>query len=462
VLTLDRRLARDFVTLLHKAGGPPRRVEGTPVLLRQDSAGLRLHASLPDVALVYSRSGGGSAAGEVALAASDLARLAAPTAEAVTVEVTGPGHAVARWTERGVAHMQDVTALDTGRVPPPPPLPANFAPLPPAFARAFHEAGRTAARYNTRYALERVQLRGKAGQVVGTDAKQLLVEGGFRFPFGEDLLVPPCRVFGLKLLHGPAGLATGRTASHVAVRSGPWTVALKIDAQGRFPDVVSIVPRRGEPLATLKLHPADAEAFLAGLARKLRGAGAAGQPVTLDLGPTSALRYRADGKVVEVPLGRSEVAGEAARLSLDLKHFLRALELRFTRFEFWGEGKPVLARDGERLFVMMAQAEKLALPQQQAAEDEAAKDSSAPETAALAPASEVRILDRDADSPPAPAERGFDIFAEAEGFRDAVARAAGHAGRLLKWLREAWGRPEVRSAVRGTLLALADRKEGGA
>ena len=59
--------------------------------------------------------------------------------------------------------------------------------------------GRTAARESTRYGLSLVQLRGRAGEVVATDGRCLLVQGGFPLPWPEDVLVPRVAAFGMRL-----------------------------------------------------------------------------------------------------------------------------------------------------------------------------------------------------------------------------------------------------------------------
>src|SRR5438477_2353715 len=99
------------------------------------------------------------------------------------------------------------------------------AALPPSFLGAFAEAVRTAARDGGRFALTRVQLRGKAGQVVATDGRQLLVQGGFAFPWAEDLLVPAVPALGAKEL-ADGSVTVGRSDGHVLVAVGPWTFAL--------------------------------------------------------------------------------------------------------------------------------------------------------------------------------------------------------------------------------------------
>ena len=85
------------------------------------------------------------------------------------------------------------------RVPAPP---GELARVAPEFLAALHECGRSAARQATRFALDRVQVRGRAGQVVGTDGRQALVWAGLRLAVADDVLVPAVSVFGAPDLAG--------------------------------------------------------------------------------------------------------------------------------------------------------------------------------------------------------------------------------------------------------------------
>src|SRR5262249_32609319 len=124
-----------------------------------------------------------------------------------------------------------------------PSLPKQFTPMPSGFIQALDEAVKTTARESVRFALARLQLRGKAGEVVATDGRQLLVHGGFAFPGSDTVLVPRVPAFGSRELAGEEQVAVGRTKSHVAVKLGPWTFLLAIDTQSRFPNVEAVIPR---------------------------------------------------------------------------------------------------------------------------------------------------------------------------------------------------------------------------
>src|SRR5581483_9843891 len=128
---------------------------------------------------------------------------------------------------------------------------------PPALLGALDEAVATAANDPARYATHRLLLRGQSGEVAATDSRQLLLHGGFTFGWAEDLLVPAVPVFGGRELGPDAPVGVGRTAEHVAVRAGPWTFVLRIDADGRFPAVDAVVPRPQDAAAHGRLAPAD-------------------------------------------------------------------------------------------------------------------------------------------------------------------------------------------------------------
>ncbi|MDB5309934.1 MAG: hypothetical protein JWO38_4136, partial [Gemmataceae bacterium] len=220
---------------------------------------------------------------------------------------------------------------------------------------ALDAAGRTGATAaTTRFALTRVQLRGKDGAVVGTDGKQLLVHRGFVFPWADDVLVARSGVFGVLggLAPGPVGV--GRTGASVWVAAGPWAVAVAVDPKGRFPDVVEVVPRSGAEATTLTVHPADADALRAALPT-LPGVDEPNRPVTLDLGGRVVVRAAGDNRArpAEFVLARSRVDGRAVRVGCDRRHLAHALGLGFRVLRVTAPDQPVACPDGARTFVFM-------------------------------------------------------------------------------------------------------------
>src|SRR5581483_6659216 len=70
-----------------------------------------------------------------------------------------------------------------------PAAPRAFQAAYPELWDALAHASVIATERSTRYALDCIQLRGKAGQLAATDGHQLLVHQGLSFPWKDDLLV---------------------------------------------------------------------------------------------------------------------------------------------------------------------------------------------------------------------------------------------------------------------------------
>ncbi|MFO0799672.1 MAG: hypothetical protein U0804_19550 [Gemmataceae bacterium] len=223
----------------------------------------------------------------------------------------------ARWADRGVPRTYPFEAVPPGPAHRPPAPPAEGHPAQPAFLTALHECGQTADRQaGGRYALSRVQVRGAAGQVAGTDARVALVWGGFALPFAAEVLVPALPVFGCRELTGAGAVRVGRTPDELVVAAGPWRVHLPVDPAGRFPDLCGLMPRPDATAA--ELHDADAAELLAALP-DLPGADAEHRAVTLDLSDGVVVRARdgVAGATREVRLARSTATGPPVRAAVD-------------------------------------------------------------------------------------------------------------------------------------------------
>jgi hypothetical protein len=85
--------------------------------------------------------------------------------------------------------------------------PISYVPMPAHFLQVLDEASRTAARQSTRFALSRLKWRGKRGEIVATDGRHLLMQGGFSFPWKDDVLVPRLSAFGCREFAGEGKVA---------------------------------------------------------------------------------------------------------------------------------------------------------------------------------------------------------------------------------------------------------------
>jgi hypothetical protein len=198
--------------------------------------------------------------------------------------------------------------------------------------------------------MTRVQVRGKDGELIGTDGKQALVWGGFKFPFAEDLLVPAVPLFGSKELAGEAAVSAGLAKEWLYLVIGPWQVWLGVDREGRFPDVRGAAPRSCPTRVTV--DDRDAAEMLRALA-DLPSRDGEGRPVTVDLGDQVVVRSRDDGTgdTAEVRLVHSTAAGPPQRLVVDRDHLGRAVALGFRELRVSTPERPVAFRDVDRLFL---------------------------------------------------------------------------------------------------------------
>jgi hypothetical protein len=300
--------------------------------------------------------------GAIAFRASMLAEFDGRRDDVVELEQIAFGKGQARWTDGSVPRAIDLETVTPESVPEFPALPRQFTPMPAGFVQALDEAARTTSRDSVRFALARVQLRGKTGEIVATDGRQLLVQGGFTFPWTETVLLPRVPAFAAREGGDELEVRLGRTRTHVAVKVGPWTFVLAIDTHSRFPDVEAVIPRASAGASRLHLDSQDAP-FLAANLPKLPGGDDDNSPVTLDLHMPVALRGRDEKHgVTELVLPRSTVSGPPVRLCTDRQYLVRAVKLGFDQVDVPAADKPLVCRDDRRTYVWMPLEKAAAIP----------------------------------------------------------------------------------------------------
>jgi hypothetical protein len=354
VITLSRSLARQLRVLLRRCLQPPGPREPPLLRLHVGPSGLELVARQPECALVYRQAG--SFPPESLIFRAELLADIEGKDGTVTLAATGDGKAEARWDDGGVPRVRPFDLLAPEQMPELPEMPSRLKPLEPAFLQALGEAARTTARDGVRYALARIQLRGQRGQLVATDGRQLLVQGGLALPWPEDVLIPALPLFVSRDLPSDGPVAIGRTAHHVSLRIGPWLLHLEIDADGRFPNVDTVIPRPDSMASRLHLSEDDAR-FLVHVLPRLPGSKEPLAPLTLDLGKQVVLRARGDDapQVSEVLLsGGSSCQGPPVRVACN-RHFLRrVVQLGFRELYLRNATTPLLCRDETRTYLFMA------------------------------------------------------------------------------------------------------------
>jgi hypothetical protein len=273
--------------------------------------------------------------------------------DAVTLEVSG-SKVLARWQDKGVPQQKDWEAVDIATLPPFPAPPARLVANPPTLLKALEDAASCTDTVGARYATQYVQWRGKSGEIAATDGRQLFLQGGFHFPWEDNLLVPRLNALGCRDLPCDGTVEVGRGSEHVVVKVGPWAFYLKVDTVGRFPDVDGAIPKTSAAATRWHLAPEDA-AFLAGAMPRMPGPADGPSAVTVDLNGQVCLRSKGEGqeRLTEALLARSSYTGKAVRLCVNRLHLARAAGLGLTEVLIHDAGRPVLCSGGSCRYVVM-------------------------------------------------------------------------------------------------------------
>ncbi|HEY1859858.1 MAG TPA: hypothetical protein VGG61_05870 [Gemmataceae bacterium] len=452
-MELDRRdLARFRAAIRRCVGGRPRGL-APPVTLQQTKGSLTLSVVLQETALALRLPGAGGPTARLVVPSSTLAAIVGPGGGIVSFEPIETGGVRCRWQDRGEAkELESVPSEGQTALPPL----GKLQDVDASLLTALHACGQTANREQTgRPALTRLQLRGQAGEIAGTDGRQLLLWGGFALPFREDLLVPAVPIFGGRELAGEQDVRIGRTAKHVAVAAGPWTVWLAVDAESKYPDVIAVIP---SSFGKLVIDDVDAAALLQELQRRPPSGGAV-VPVALDLGLRAAVRWPEETSRRKKPLilSRSTFSGPATVIKIDPQYVIRALALRFRELHSSSGDLPVWFRDEHRRYVV---ANIGPAPARAAASaDTTALSAQRPASPSPEHGEESMNTDRNG-GPPAEhlqADDVLDPLTEAEALRVALTEVARRSGRLIASLRRF---QKQRRALHSAWTSLKDLRLG--
>ncbi len=430
MFAFPRSAARRLRLLARKSVVGRPRGPAPPVGVSPDRGGITMAVASADVTVAQHLPGAATLTTPFQLPMDALECVEGAGDTAVQCAASGSDHVTLNWTDRGLPRSQRFS------VPKSPPLvlpslPKTLIPVPVELLQALHEAGRCTAREANRYALQRVQIRGRAGEVIGTDSYFVYRREGFHFPFAQDLLVPAVPLFGLDEWSQASSIRVGRTDQHLVVVADAVTVFLTVDTVGRYPDVASVVPK-GPATATLTLDPEDA-LFLLDALPTLPGNDEQHQSVTLDLSPGAAGVIRAKaGKaksVVEVHLPRSTVKSGPLRIALDRRYLIRMLTLGCCKLRAYSDHRPLVATAPSITTVLMPVDADLIVPP-------------SPHTQVLTPdvptqLSPARSTPMKTPEPTTNNHDGeaLDPIAEADALRSALGEAHHRLSRLLAALR---------------------------
>ena len=266
------------------------------------------------------------------------------------IEAIDSNHIVAHWLDGSVPQNipYDVD-LPTDTVPFPI-LPEHSAENPPQLLQALRDACETTNPDAARYAFDCIQLNA-GGMLAATDGRQFLTQSGFQFPWEEDLLIPASNIFRAAELSLDQPIRLGKSGNWVVLGSGPWTIYITINQEGRFPNLDRHIPRSIAAKTSCRFSAGDAK-FLGKTLPRLPANAAFNFPVTLDLNGSVAVRAKAadQPQATEVVLNSSEWSGAPICINTNRTFFARAINLGFREILFFGNEVPVLCQDNRRRY----------------------------------------------------------------------------------------------------------------
>tara|TARA_R110002072_G_scaffold289831_2_gene457082 strand:+ start:11383 stop:12786 length:1404 start_codon:yes stop_codon:yes gene_type:complete len=350
LIPITRKLVKTLRSVFRAALGLTAQSNGTPLHVKTGPDGLVISAAMFGLGIRYHLDGSFSEH-EFWLPFEFLKETEGNRNDAVLLDPTSDG-IVIQWVVDSVPqtrtfHVQD--APDAITLPE-----VDFTDNPPELLVALAEAARTCDHSSTRYALSCIQLRGEAGEVVATDSHQLLVEGGFSFPWDDNVLIPGGKLLTHREFRTDQEVGIGRAEDVVVLKAGPWTAWMSIDKERRFPEIDQVIPNVDAAIATVSIPKNDGD-FLARVVKQLPANDEHHSPVTVDLNGSIAVRARTDCAKVptELVLTRSSRTGDPVRFSTNRKLLARAMQLGFDGLHIFGPDSPVLCMQANRKFVWM-------------------------------------------------------------------------------------------------------------
>lgn len=372
-MIITRRLAGRLRSVFRQALSLPTRGTMPKIELVAGPSGLRIRCGLGQAAAEFRLDG--EQPEETAYIPFELLRDVEGRRETPVAIHEHDGRVTATWHDGSIPQMTQhaspvVVAKDW------PSRPERLDENPPRLIRALAEACATTDPDSLRYALGCVLLCGDPERIVATDGRQLLIEEGFSFPWDGELLLPASKVFGNKrLCIDDDPVRVGRTDQWLTLGVGPWTFWWQPEREGRFPDVTRQIGRPELSIASFEMPAAD-RAFLADNLPRLPGDGMLGDPVTVDLNGSVAIRARAADQptATELILSHATRRGEPVRINTSRRYLNRAVRLGFDRIHVFSPRSPVLACDGSRTYVWaLLDADSALKPSEDAVRIESAK-----------------------------------------------------------------------------------------
>jgi hypothetical protein len=360
MIEFSRGLARRFRAVLRKCAAlHGRREVPEPVIFSAERDGLRIQSRTSQAVLEFFQPGTFEP-GMIAVPGEILADVEGKQDAPVRL-VENESGGLALWQDQVVPRSRQYDAVKAERLPKIPALPGRLEHQPANFLRALEDAAKTTAAESVRFATSSIQLRGRAGEIVATDGRQLLLQSGFTFPWKDDVLIPALAVFGCRDFEDPV-VEVGRIDKIVSFKVGPWTLHLAINDVGRFPNCERIVPNATETASVVRLE-ADDSRFLLQALPSLPGGDEQDAPVTVCANGEVVVRAKSGTQPnpTDVVLTRSAGHGRPLSFASNRAFVERALRLGFGSINVYAAGQPIVCREGNRTYLWQALAKSAIL-----------------------------------------------------------------------------------------------------
>ena len=191
MITLLRRQAHALRAVLRRSVlGIAHRRPVAPIVFSVEDGQLRARYRYAHLAIEHATPLAWPSGGSAALPFDALAEVEGRDDSILALDPVAPDRTVARWSDRGNPRVHEYTVPTLDEIAAFPELPAAWSEVPADLIAALAEATATSADDDTRYALSCLLLKsGQDGhEVVATDGRQVLIRGGFAFPWAGDVL----------------------------------------------------------------------------------------------------------------------------------------------------------------------------------------------------------------------------------------------------------------------------------
>ncbi len=448
MICITRRQIRSLRPLFRRTVlGVSSRTDVPTVVFHADEHGLVVRVTGAHVSIECVIHKQSAAAEEAVVPLDALADLEGRDDTAISIDPAIGRRVSASWSDEGIPVTRSYDLPADRKSTTFPEFPAQFVPCKAEAIEALAAVNEITGDDSPRYALDSIELRGATGEVAATDGHQLLIRSGLSWPWDETLLIHCSPIFATKGWLVGEDLSVGRTETHVVFRCGPWTAAMAIRVNARFPKLEDVIPASSRITSSLVLHPTDAQ-FLVHSLERLPGSEAMNAPVTLELNGKISVRAASERSApsTDLILSRSSYTGTPTKICTNRNFLAFAARAGAGEIHLHGTNAPFSMSAGKTTYAWQPLSDDGAIPSSEDAIS-IASDSfcPTPPPAINRPSPAPRIVTMKATKPditgPSHEESSTStgisaLIAEAEAIHATLAIARTRSSRLVAALRK--------------------------